>query len=306
MVDPVHPSVQEPTDSRPRQDRRATVVVVHRNRPDSIGRTVMSYLDQPDVVHVIVVDNGSDADAHDALTDLASSVEVIWCDSNLGFGPGANMGIRRWLHRAHGEWVLVTPHDSVPDSGTVARMLDEVELRPEVGLVSADVGDGFRPIINPFLGSIGETPDTEDGFDSSDYPHGTLLMARRECLEQIGLFDERYFAYCEEADLGLRATRAGWRCGVIRGALVSNPGMSSSIELVAYLQLRNTLLMLREHFGRWNATVRATMALVGLPIGVLRPSTRGLHWSPRGRLKALRDHLLRRYGPPPPDVAGSG
>jgi len=299
MHDSDNVGVEAPASRSRTQDRRVTVVVVHRNRPDSIGGTVACYLEQPDTNDVIVVDNGSSVEGSKALGLLDPSVEVIRTGANLGFGPGANVGIRRWLRRTRGEWVVVTPHDSVPDTDTLSRMLDAVESRPDVGLLSADVGDGFRPIVDPFLGSIGARPDTTEGFDPSDYPHGTLLMARRRCLEQIGLFDERYFAYCEEADLGLRAGDAGWGCGVVRGAMVSNPGMSSPIEMVAYLQLRNTLLMLREHFGRWNMLVRAGITLVEIPIGVLRPESRGLHWSPRGRLKALRDHFLHRYGPPP-------
>jgi len=256
-------------------------------------------LSQPDTERVIVVDNGSDQAGLAATNRLPHGVEVIATASNLGFGPGANVGIRRWLRSLDSSWVAVTPHDADPDPDALCRILDEMEKRPNVGLVSADVGDGFRPVIDPFLGSIDALPDVEQGFDRSDYPHGTLMLARRACLEDIGLFDERYFAYCEEADLGLRAAAAGWDCGVVRGVGVGNPGMSSSVEMVAYLQLRNTLLMLREHYGRWNVTVRAGVALVEIPIGMVRPARRGLHWSPKGRLMALFHYLLGRFGPPP-------
>ncbi len=276
-----------------------TVVVVHRNRPDSILDTVAAYQSQRGVCRVVVVDNGSDATAAGILSRLDPSVEVISAGANLGFGPGANLGLRRWLRHQTGEWVAVTPHDSVPGPDTIATILDAVRTRHDVGLVSADVGDGYRPVIDPFLGAIDAAPETQSGFDPSDYPHGTLMLARRKCLEDVGLFDERYFAYCEEADLGLRAAKAGWRSGVVRGALVTNPGMSSSVEMVAYLQLRNTLLLLREHYGRWNVTFRAGFALFLIPIGALRPSARGLHWSPRGRVRAVRDHFMHRYGPPP-------
>ena len=48
------------------------------------------------------------------------------------------------------------------------------------------------------------------------------MMLRRDCLDEVGLFDERYFSYCEEADLALRARRAGWKVGLVRGARVQN------------------------------------------------------------------------------------
>ncbi len=289
-------------DANSKADGQVTVVVVHRNRPDSIAQTVGAFLDQPSTVGVVVVDNDSSEEARADLVEQVAPADVIFADSNLGFGPGANVGIRRWMRSGVGEWVAITPHDSRPSPDTLELIMSELVDRPDVGLVSADVGDGCRPIIDPFLGSIDSQPEVTQGFDRSDYPHGTLMLARRQCLEEIGLFDERYFAYCEEADLGLRAAAAGWQCGVVRGAMISNPGMSSSIELVAYLQLRNTLLMLREHFGRWNVTFRTILALLQIPVGMVHPPARGLHWSPRGRLKAIRDHLLGRYGPPPADV----
>ncbi len=279
-----------------------TVVVIHRNRPDSVGRTVRAFLDQTVPTEVLVVDNGSDPETVAALPGLVAGAEVISTGANLGFGPGGNVGMRRFLRSGPGEWVALAPHDALPDPDTIEKMVDAVAQRARVGLMSADVGDGARPVIEPYLGTIDAKPTVEVGFDPSDYPHGTLMMCRRACLEEVGLFDERYFAYCEEADLGIRASNAGWLCGVVRGAMVRNPGMSASIERVAYLQLRNTLLMLREHYGRRNSAFRIMFALIQLPIGMVHPSARGLHWSPRGRLKAIRDHLRGRYGPPPADI----
>ena len=281
-----------------------TVVVIHRNRPDAVGRTVEAFRDQSVPTEVIVVDNGSTAATQAELPGLVGDAELILTGANLGFGPGGNVGLRRFLAAGPGEWVAIAPHDALPDHDTLEKMLAAVASRPSVGLMSADVGDGMRPIIDPFLGTIDAAPTVETGFDPADYPHGTLMMCRRACLEEIGLFDERYFAYCEEAELAIRAARAGWTCGVVRGAMVRNPGMSASIERVAYLQLRNTLLMLREHYGRRNEWFRIAVAVVQLPIGAVHVPSRGLHWSPAGRRKAIRDHLRGRYGPPPADIEG--
>ena len=185
---------------------------------------------------------------------------------------------------------------------TIEFMLSELQGRDFVGLASADVGDGAVPVIDPYLGTIDAPPTVERGFERSGYPHGTLMLARRRCIEDVGFFDERYFAYCEESELALRAAAQGWQCGLIRGAVVRNPGMSASIERVAYLQLRNTLLMLREHYGRRQAWFRIGVALVQIPMGLVHAPARGLHWSPRGRLLGIRDHLRKRYGPPPDDI----
>ena len=282
-----------------------TVVIIHRNRPEAVGRTVAAFREQTTPTRVIVVDNGADDQTQRSLPALVGDAEIIFGGGNLGFGPGGNVGLRRFLSDGIGDWVAIAPHDALPDPDTIDKMLAAVEDRPTVGLMSADVGDGMRPIIDPYLGTIDAMPTVEEGFDEADYPHGTLMMCRRACLEEVGLFDERYFAYCEESELAIRAARAGWGCGVIRGANVRNPGMSASIERVAYLQLRNTLLMLREHYGRKNAWFRIGVALVQIPVGYLHDPSRGLHWSPAGRLKGIRDYLFGRFGPPAADVGGA-
>ena len=279
-----------------------SVVVIHRNRADAIERTVASFASQTVPTQIVVVDNGSDADTMQALPHLIGPAKLVATGANLGFGPGGNVGIRLWLRTLDTEWLAIAPHDALPDEDTLERMLDELENRPSVGMASADVGDGKVPVIDPFLGTIDAEPTVDEGFEASGYPHGTLMLVRRRCIEEVGLFDERYFAYCEEAELALRAKACGWDCGLIHGATVRNPGMSASIERVAYLQLRNTLLMLREHFGRRHAWFRIVVALIQLPVGMVHPPARGLHWSPSGRVKAIRDYLRGRFGPPPDDV----
>jgi N-acetylglucosaminyl-diphospho-decaprenol L-rhamnosyltransferase len=285
-----------------RTSPRVTVVVIHRDRVDVIGKTVTRFREQSVPTEVIVVDNGSTPETQSRLADEIGDAWLIRTGANLGFGPGGNVGLRRWLHHHQTEWVAVAPHDAVPQPDTLERMLDALDDRLTVGLASADVGDGMVPVIHPYLGTIEALPTVEEGFELSGYPHGTLMLARRACLEEVGLFDERYFAYCEEAELALRAANAGWQCGLIRGAMVNNPGMSASIERVAYLQLRNTLLMIREHFGRRQVAFRILVALLQVPIGLVRPAARGLHWSPRGRLLGVRDYLRGRFGPPAADV----
>jgi N-acetylglucosaminyl-diphospho-decaprenol L-rhamnosyltransferase len=113
------------------------------------------------------------------------------------------------------------------------------------------------------------------------------------------MFDERYFAYCEEADLALRAAAAGWETGLVRGAVVVNPDTGTRVAAIDYLQLRNTLLLVREHFGRYKAFIRWCLAVVQLVRGLVQPSNRGPYYVASARAWALVDHVRGRYGPPP-------
>ena len=199
--------------------------------------------------------------------------------------------------------MLVCPHDAVPDPGCVAALLAAASGRPRAGLASAEYGDSdqrlARPVVDRYLGAILGPTDRHPGWEQADHPHGTLLLARRACLEDVGLFDESFFAYCEEADLGLRATAAGWEVGIVWGAVVRNPGMSSETGVAEYLMLRNSLHLVRRNFGRYPASIRFTMAAWTTVVGAFLPTRRTPFWHLAGRLRALRDFLRGCDGPPP-------
>jgi len=279
-----------------------TVVIVHRNSADACIETIAGFRRQSITTDIVVVDNASAPAERARLAAISPPVAIIELGDNLGFGPTADVGLRRWLANGNGEWVIVAPHDARLEPGTLETLFAALEGQGPVGLVCADVGDQARPMVDPFLGAIPGPALGHAGFEPADFPHGTLLVAHRACLGEIGLFDERYFAYGEEADLGLRARRAGWQVGVVRGAMVANPGTSGNGAVVDYLKQRNTLLLLRDHAGRWPVVFRSLMAIGQLVWGRVRPSTRAPWFHPRARWLALRDGWLQRTGPPPSEL----
>jgi GT2 family glycosyltransferase len=282
-----------------------TVVIVHRNRPERLRDTVDALRGQTVPTRVIVVDAGSEPAHRDAAAAIvAERPEDVHLpfDENLGFGPGGNIGLRHWLEHGEGDWVGLCPHDALAAPDCLATMLEAVGPRPRAGLASADVGDQLSAVVDRYFGPLFRPAAVGEGWEPVDYPHGTLLLANRACLEDVGLFDERYFSYCEEADLGLRARTRRWEIGLVRGARVTNIDLSSSVALVDYLQLRNTLLLTRDHFGRYAEVIRFTTALIQLVTQTLVPSRRPLIFDARARSRALRDHLRGCYGPPPGDL----
>jgi N-acetylglucosaminyl-diphospho-decaprenol L-rhamnosyltransferase len=279
-----------------------TAVVVHRDRPEECRRTV-ALLRGQGVDRVLVVDNGSTPPIS------LDGAEVLPMGTNAGFGPGANAGLRRWLEDGEGEWCLVAPHDASPEPDCVARLVEEAAARPRAGLASAEYGAEHRwsgtPIVNPLFGAMLGPATVEEGWEPAGYPHGTLLLARRACLEEVGLFDERYFAYCEEADLGERARRAGWEVGIVRGAVVRNPGQSYSLAVPQYLMLRNTLQLVARNFG-WSKAAVQFLFVLGITVRGALGGEKAPFWHLPARWLALRDFLLGRTGPPPASVFAMG
>lgn len=281
-----------------------TAIIVHWDQPDACRTTVAAFLDIAEVESVIVVDNGSTPQNLERLRcTLPDRAELIEVGRNSGFGPAANRGWERWLARSETtEWSTLAPHDALPQPGTITKMLAAGNALDRPGLLSADVGDGEAPFVDHVFGPITTPASTTDGFERVDYPHGTLMLASRACLTSVGLFDERYFAYCEEADLGLRAIAAGFDVGLVRGARVVNPQVNSPSPAVDYLKERNTVLLVNDHFGTGKAAMRFGLMLWQFARGCISSTQRGEYWSSRGRLLAIRDVLRRRWGPPPDEL----
>src|SRR5581483_9521113 len=133
-----------------------TVLVIHRNQPRHCIATEAAFLQQGVPVRLVVVDNGS---APAALAELRAGLRTaeVWeLEQNLGFGPGANVGLRRWLaeERAGHDWVAVAPHDALPEPGCLAAMLAAVAAEPRAGLASAEYGTDEIPIVDPYFGGI--------------------------------------------------------------------------------------------------------------------------------------------------------
>jgi N-acetylglucosaminyl-diphospho-decaprenol L-rhamnosyltransferase len=282
-----------------------TIVLVHHDQPERCAASVAAFRLQEGVADVWVVESSSRASSRARLRDLAPDVRAIDAGGNVGFGPGANLGLRHWLDdRPEEAWVGVAPHDAGPEPGCVARILAAVADRPTVGLVSAEFGPEFDlvPVYDHVLGGYYRTAERGEGWQEADYPHGTLLLARRQVLEQVGLFDERYFAYCEEVDLGLRARRAGWQVGFVWGAEVTN-GRLPARPVADYLQLRNTLLLVSSHEGPKEVRARVILAFAH-HVADLGRARRGAWARARLALKATWDYRRRRFGPPPTTILG--
>ena len=288
------------------------VVIVHWNQPRDCLATVARFRAREVPVRITVVDNASSPASLRTLREGLlgcdpREVELVESPANTGFGPGANIGLRRFLDRADdGEWVALAPHDVDPEDGCLSALLRAARDEPMAGLMCADVGDGMVPVIDPYFGgmtvpaAVSPPAPGHTRWEDVDYPHGTLMLLRRSALREVGLFDERFFSYCEEADLALRVRRAGWRVGLVRGARVRNLHLGSSVALVDYLQTRNTLLLVQEMSGWYHAVIRAGITVLQVRRGRRHPATRPPVFDARARILGLRDFALRRFGPPPP------
>src|SRR5262245_50120170 len=142
------------------------VVLVHWNQPDRLRRTVDAFrASEGTDVRITVVDNASTIGPDRDVTDLPD-VDVVQSGANLGFGPGANVGLRRFVDDPDdGPYVAVAPHDALPAPDCLPRIVAALDERPDAGLACADYGDGVTPVVDPYFGGIPAPATVTEGWE---------------------------------------------------------------------------------------------------------------------------------------------
>jgi N-acetylglucosaminyl-diphospho-decaprenol L-rhamnosyltransferase len=282
------------------------VFIVHWNRPQECLRAVDSFLAQDVSVRLSIIDNASDPNLLSVLIEgLPPNVKLIRLPENRGWGGGLNVLLTEWLKENESQFCFVSAHDALPQAKCLSMLLDSMQEDSErIGIACAELGAAHFPKFSPILGPrLVDSPRFPAGtVQYSAFPHGTLMLFNRDCIEQIGLFDERYFAYGDEMEIGLRAVRHGWKNAVVWGAIVVNPGSWTPSRTLSYLASRNALLMAHTYGCRLSAALRAAAMIPNTLRLLLTPSAQGSAFSPLARAAAIRDYFLGRFGPPPAEL----
>lgn len=200
--------------------KRVDVVVLNWNGwQDTIACLASLQLLDYSGFNLLVVDNGSTDESVDQIKKAMPSVEVLQAGSNLGFGGGCNVGIRHALARG-ADYIWLVNSDATVDPGALSALVRLADQDPTLGsvgsvLYEADKVDRIQlwggGRVNLWLG--GSRHRISPG--SIDFISGASILLRRAALEDVGLFDqESFFMYWEDADLGFRLRRAGWRSAV--------------------------------------------------------------------------------------------
>jgi len=278
------------------------VFVLHWNRPQECIRTVQAILEQSLPLSVRVVDNASSPEALTSLTQgLPAGVSVIHMEENRGWGGAFNVVLRNWLQTETGEFCIISAHDALPEAGSLGLLVESMVNDSRLGIACPEYGESVVPEFSK-LHYVRITPvhQRQRGtVEPVDLPNGTLMLFRRQCLEEIGLFDERYFAYGDEHEIGLRARRNKWKVGIVWGSVVLNPGTWTLSSTRSYLFARNSLLLVRTYAGRWAALLRLLLMAPNTFRMWLVPPSDGYAFSARARFAGMQDYLLGRFGAPP-------
>jgi GT2 family glycosyltransferase len=209
-----------------------TVAVVNWNRRDYLRACLASLAGQRGAeFEVIVVDNGS----RDGSVEMARSefgARVIANAANLGFCAANNQAFAA----ARGQFIALLNNDAEAVPDFLANLRRAFDAAPDIGMAAAKVLVWEDPRRIDRIDKVGHLiyPDGQNRGrgtgenDSGQYerveeclwPDGCAAMYRKSMLDAIGGFDEDFFMFADDAELGLRARIAGWRCLYMPGAVV--------------------------------------------------------------------------------------
>lgn len=276
--------------------KKVAVVILNYRVRDLTVKCIKSVLKSDyKNIEVIVVDNAS----FDGIAEeIKKYKDVIFIQSekNLGYSGGNNLGIKKALNN-QADYVFILNPDTTITKDTIDILLARAEqykadiVGPKIYFEDSKniwyAGGIFDK--NNVLGSHRgvDEPDTKkyDKDEETDYVTGAAILVRKQVFEKIGLFDERYFLYYEDADFCFRAKQAGFKIMYIFQSVIYHKNAQSTglgTPLQDYYITRNRML-----FASKFLSLRTRFAL-------LREAVRNLSSKPRR--KAFFDFLLGNFG----------
>lgn len=278
------------------------IVIVNYNGQKTLPGCLRSIfrLEYP-LFRVVVVDNASTDGSLEVAKKRYPNAHYIRNSDNVGFARGANVGIRFALdQRAEYVW-LVNP-DALVSEDSLQMLIELMERNARVGMASPLIlsptrravwfGGGriawfrFRAIHTTLRS---KTIPFETGFLS-----GCALLVKSPVFRIVGLFDERFFLYYEDADLSVRSKRAGFPIVVHPQATVTHSEESRNNPEKLYWLVRSGLLFFSKNIPVWGRPYFILITFLRTLFVILRIAIRKDDTDLRSVRDALRD--FRTYG----------
>lgn len=233
---------------------KLSIIITHHNTPELLDLCVKSVKETINNLpyEIIVVDSESGEKTEELIREKYPEIKLIAFKKNLGYSKAVNAGIKE----AVGGYILILNADIIILDSAVSEMIKFMEKNPAVGIVGPQLLDFNNNIqvscfSNPtpkaifarrtFWGKIKWGKEALDKFLISDWDRkstkevdwvqGSAMMVRKKAIEKVGLFDERFFMYFEDADWCRRFWQNGYKVVYLPSAKMAHYYQRSSKKL---------------------------------------------------------------------------
>ncbi len=249
--------------------KKVIAVVLNYKRAQSTVECIQSLkMSTDEIQEIIVVDNASCDESVEYITKNIPEIKIIESKRNLGYTGGMNLGLRCALENQP-EYIWIMNSDVLVKENTLEYLLQEIEKKPNIGAASGTIY--YYPNKNKIWYAGGnlvywrasaftsyKRPKPEDESRIVSFLSGCSIIIRVKALQNVGLFDERYFMFNEDAELSSRIKKKKYELLYVPGAvLYHRVDKELNTPFRLYYSTRNRLLFLetaplkiQKHIGR--------------------------------------------------------
>ncbi len=247
-------------------------IVTYRSDREVLGRAIASAV-ASSIERVYIVDNSPTDDLREFILSFdPDRVEYIWGQGNVGFGTAHNIALNRSIDRGATYHIFINP-DVEFEEGVIDELSRYMDDSGDVGYVMPKVcyPDGqiqlnckLLPtptdlIFRRFIPIKSLVKRINDRYEMSEYRYdrvadipfmvGCFIFARIEAMRAIDGFDQRYFMYCEDIDLGRRVQDAGFRTVCYPHVTITHVYEQESHK--SFKLLRSHIHSAIQYFNKW-------------------------------------------------------
>jgi GT2 family glycosyltransferase len=246
--------------------KKVAVIIPHYNGIEILDECLKSIENTDlDLCNVYIVDNGSSDKSVEFVENKYTWANIFKLDQNLGYSGGCNYG----YEQTDEEYVIFLNNDTIHEKFWIKNMIDRFDSDLTIGAMQPKIRSYYDRELFDYSGSCGGEID-KYGYpfargrifetiekDHGQYDHlnhqeifwasGTAMMVRRKAIEEVGAFDEDFFAHMEEIDLSWRLKGNGWSIYVEPNSIIyhhSGYTLGKMNAFKMYLNHRNNLFML--------------------------------------------------------------
>jgi len=209
---------------------------------------------------IFVYDNETSEESFKALKEIMPEAELVLNKNNDGFAKGNNDCLKLALAQGF-DYLILFNMDMIIGPSAVRKMVEVAEMEEKNAVVQARIMLHPRmDLVNSlgnathFLGfgyCVGynkEYKESVNKYEEINYPSGAAVLFKREVLEKIGLFDEEFWMYNEDQDLGWRAWIAGFKCVMASEAIAYHKyEFGRSISKYYWMDRNRVMVMLKNY-----------------------------------------------------------